>query len=161
MDRHQSLTEEEKPLKASNVVVIYQDLVTWKHAMELWDRISDLLGDQVVRCASWSIEELSTSEATEKAAVIAAQADVIVIAVWASRTLPPGLWAWIDAWLPSRREGDGALIASIGRVERSPSPSDQARQYLQTIAHRARLDFLVQEYLSAQKTPLPLASQRR
>jgi hypothetical protein len=151
-----------KQAPASKVVLVYEDPIAQKRAMELWDRVSQLVGSEAARCSSWSLGELSHSHVLVKAAAAAIQAEVIVVALQAGGNLPPGLKAWVEAWLPFRRQQEGALMAILGLDPQPGASSDQVQSYLRAVARQRGLEFLAQEYLVAMEAapsiPAPLSA---
>jgi hypothetical protein len=75
----------------------------------------------------------------------ALRADVIVVAVRAADGLPLPFYVWVDAWLPHHPQGSAALVALIAMPDNPGARLDRARDYLQTVARRGRLDFLIEE----------------
>lgn len=148
-----------KDLMNENVVLIYQDGVARERAVELWDRVAQLVGKDVARCVAWSIQELSSPEALAKAAAATIHAEVIVVALSAAEKLPPGLGAWIDIWLPQRCRRDGALMAVMGVSGQPAPPSDHAQEYLRATARQGGMEYLLQEH-SAGKASTPGNSRR-
>ena len=132
-------------LKVANV---YQDLKSRAWAENLWNRVVQLSGPDAVLAAAWSIEELNQAQAFQEAVSAATLADVLMVSIHAGEQLPPGLCAWIDAWLPRRQRQDGALIALLGVVAGQPDvPSKQAEEYLRGVARQGRLDFMLHEHV--------------
>jgi hypothetical protein len=77
-----------------------------------------------------------------------------------STTVPPAeLCAWAEAWLARRQARDGLLIAILGRAPLAEAPPTLARDYLVTLARRARLDFLLQDQPFARPPALPLLDE--
>ncbi|MGO8700419.1 MAG: hypothetical protein ACLQVY_22240 [Limisphaerales bacterium] len=126
------------------VTVIYHDEFTRALASQALDRTAQSAGMDTFRCSWWSVANLLNFQVLDDAARAAIAADIIVVAVRAPGELPPGLCAWIDSWLPRRRQGGGVLLAIIGVPEESLSASAEARKFLGAVAHYAQLDFLVQ-----------------
>ncbi len=136
----------ERLSNTANAVLVYQDTVARQRAMGLWDRVTQLVGEKVARCAAWSFAELTDANVLGKAAAAAIQAEVIVVAAHAAHNLPCGLVQWVNAWLHGRRQDEGALIAVICRAAQSDASPDQVEPYLRQVAHETRLDFLLQEH---------------
>jgi hypothetical protein len=127
------------------VVTVYQDPLTRHWARELWERVGQLINGEGVCRQSWKISDLTDPRIFMDAVEAAAEADVLVVAVRDTRELPIGLYVWIDSWIPSRAGPGGALVALIGMPPKPDAQSGRAYQYLESVARKARLDFLPHE----------------
>jgi hypothetical protein len=135
---------------ALNTVAVYQDTRSQEWIRELWDRVTQIMGDQALAHASWSIAELDRPEFLSEAVSAAALADVLVVSIHAGEQLPSRLCGWIDAWLPRRQRQEGALIALMGVSAGQPDASSgKLEKYLRAVAHRGRLDFQLREHITA------------
>ena len=135
-------TEPEPSLK---VVTVYQDPLTRHWATKLWERVGQLISDEVVCHQSWKMSDLTDPRVFMDAVRAAAEADVLVISVRDAGELPINFYVWVDAWVPSRAGPAGALVALIGVPPQPDSQSGRAYQYLETVARKAHLDFLPHE----------------
>ncbi|HWW01097.1 MAG TPA: hypothetical protein VNZ64_15475 [Candidatus Acidoferrum sp.] len=130
---------------ALNVTVVYEDPATRRWASEFCERVAGLVGQDTVRRTWWKIGELSEPAVLAGAVSTALRADVIVVAVRAAEGLPLPFYVWVDAWLPHHRQGAAALVALIAMPDNPGARLDRARDYLQTVARRGCLDFLIEE----------------
>ena len=94
---------------------------------------------------SWNLGDLSSAFVFADAVRAAAEADVLVISVRDAGDLPRLLHAWIDCWLTQGAGRAGTLVALIGVPTKQEALSGRAREYLETVARQAGLDFLPQE----------------
>ena len=139
---------------ALNVTAVYEDIRGREWAMELWRRLSQLMGNDAIANNSWSLVELNRPKVFSEAVSAATLADVLVVSFHAGKQLPAVLCAWIDAWLPRRQRQEGALIALIGVTAGQPdAPSEKVEEYLRAVARRGRLDFLLREHVTAATGP--------
>jgi hypothetical protein len=76
-----------------------------------------------------------------EAAEIAAQADLIIVAIQRVQELPLEVKAWFERWLPARESTEGALVLLQTSEESSTSTISQS-SYLYLLAQRANLDYL-------------------
>ena len=136
---------EDKP--ALNVTMVYEDDMTREWVTEMWDRVSQMAGEENIRVASWSIDSLAWPETLEEAISSAARADVIVIAVPDAERLPIDLCVWIGAWVSRRARRAGALMALIGRPQNRDRQTFSTRDFLQMVALKGGLDFFPQEHV--------------
>ncbi len=137
--------------KALNVVVIYQDQLTRHWAMNLWDRVGQLIDQGGVGCKWWRVGDLTQAGAFAEAAQAAVLADVLVVSVRDGREMPLLLHVWADAWLPRRDGRTGALVAVIGLTATPDVLSGRAHEYLEGVARQAGLDFLPRERILPQE----------
>ena len=141
---------EDKP--ALNVTMVYEDPTSLEWTTEMWDRVTQMAGDENISFASWSIYSLAWPEMLEEAVSSAARADVIVIAVSAAERLPIDLCVWIGAWVSRRAERPGALVALIGLTRKPEFQVFSTRDFLRMVARKGGLDFFPGEHV------LPVAS---
>jgi hypothetical protein len=130
---------------ALNIATVYQDPLTRQWATELWERVGQLVSDEVVWHQSWKISDLMDSRVFTDSVRAASEADVLVVSVRDAGELPIGLYAWIDAWMPSRAGRAGALVALIGVPPEPSAQAGRAHGYLEAVARKAGLDFLPRE----------------
>jgi hypothetical protein len=139
-----------------NVAVFYQDAPTRNWARQLCDRVQTLVGQEHIHSTWWKMGDLREPGVLAGAVSMTMRADVIVVALHASQPLQLSFYLWAEAWLPHRFPATGSLLALID-LPRSPSRhSDEAREYLRTVARQGRLDFLTEE----RRLPLEPALQR-
>jgi hypothetical protein len=139
-----------------NVVIIYQDPLTWYWASELWDRMGRLIDSGGICRKSWKIGDLTQADVFADSVRAAAKAHVLVVAVRDAGQFPMTLSVWMDAWVPNRvGPAGGALVALIGVAPQPDSQSGRAYKYLESVANRAGLDFLPNERKLPQGTFAP------
>lgn len=141
---------EDKP--ALNVTMVYEDPTSLEWITEMWDRVTQMAGDENISFASWSIDSLAWPEMFAEAVSSAAQADVIVIAVSAAERLPIDLCVWIGAWVSRRARRAGALVALISLPRKRGLQALSTRDFMRMVALKGGLDFFPQERV------LPVAS---
>jgi hypothetical protein len=128
-----------------NVAVVYQDTPTRKWATQVCGHVTQVAGKDAVHSTWWDISRLSDPEVFKDAVLMTMVADVILVSINDAEELPIDLCVWIDAWLPRRYVPMGALIALITKPEQPGDQMNHARDYLRTVAHKGRLDFLLRE----------------
>jgi hypothetical protein len=132
---------------ALNVAVTYEDPFAGAWASDLCERVARLVGSKSLARHFWRMEDLTHPQVFPEAIQAAAEADIIIVSVYATEELPLDLYAWIDAWLPRRLQENGVLVALIGAAEAADGKPSHAHEYLRAVARRGRLDFLPQHRL--------------
>ena len=128
-----------------NVTMVYDDSTSLEWTMEMWNRVTQIAGDENISFASWSIDSLAQPELFTEAVLSAAQADVIVIAVSAAERLPVDLCVWIGTWVSRRARRAGALVALIGLPRESAPQAFSTQDFMRLVALKGGLDFFSQE----------------
>ena len=131
--------------RALKMVVVYQDAATRRWARHACDRVQKLVGDENVRCIWWKMGDLETPGVLAGAVSTTMRSDVVVVALHASTPLPLPLCVWAEAWLLHRLPVAGSLLALIDFPASTNHYSDDAREFLRSIARQGHLDFLVLE----------------
>lgn len=133
------------PDYAMNVTVIYEDAPTRRWAGQVYQTVETRLGAKAVRGSWWNLNDLGQPGVLAGAVSKAMRSDMIVISVSGSEGLPLPFYFWVNAWLPHRTGGGGALVALLGAPAVSNAESGRLRGFLRTVARRARMDLLVTE----------------
>jgi hypothetical protein len=133
-----------RPGACVNAVFLYEDATTREWAREAHDRIVKLAGKETIRPTWWRLDNLSAPGILAAAASTAMRADVIVIAVSATDSLPLPFYTWISSWLPNRLRGTGVLAAVVGKTKKASARSARLAKYLREVARAARLEFLTE-----------------
>ncbi len=129
-----------------SIMVVYQDSVTHGWAMQKCRRAMQLVGREYVHCRWWQLDLLSHPQVLQEAIMDAAQADILIVAVYATAQVPPALSEWCEGILAHRNHQEGALVALLGLPEQANSRHCELADYLKTSAAKAGLDFLPQEF---------------
>ncbi len=133
---------------ALNVTVVYDDAQTRKWAGDMYQRLESDLGAKSVRGTWWNLSDLSEPAVLAGAVSKAMRADMIVLAVQSSEGLPLPFYFWVNAWLPHRPVGAGALVALLGQPVHRTTESGRLKKFLRTVAKRARMDLIVTERIA-------------
>lgn len=131
-----------KPGAVVNAVFIYEDSTTREWAREAHDRLVNLAGKEALRPTWWKLDNLRAPGVLAAATSTTMRADVIVVAVAGTETLPLPFYTWISSWLPNRLQGGGVLAALVGKTRQAGARSARIAKYLQEVARAARLEFL-------------------
>jgi hypothetical protein len=133
-----------------NIVGVHEDAVTGEWARQVAHNAIQLLRECSVRSIWWKMGGLSDPGVLRDAAQAATTADVLIVSLRAAAELPFALYQWVKAWLPRRLPLAGTLAVLIGAPEPLGADSFRIGRYLQAVARRGRLEFLVRE----QRLPL-------
>jgi hypothetical protein len=133
-----------KPLE---VIVVYEDKATRLWAGKVCAGFATRPGEDTVRSTWWRLRDLKEPAVLAGAVSKAIRADVIVVATQDYAVFPLAFHVWVSFWLPHRLRRPGALVVLVpAGVASNPSGNRAAQfEYLRAIAHRARLEFLVEE----------------
>jgi hypothetical protein len=131
---------------ALSAAVVYQDGLTREWAMQVCARATNLVGPEYVRTTWWKTKFLNHPRILREAVQATVMADVIMVAVWATRQVPRELSRWSEGWLAQRPLKEGALLALIGRPGQPDGHLSPLREYLRAVADRSHLDFLSHEF---------------
>lgn len=129
-------------------VLAYEDYVTGTRARIALDKVIRGLGDRFAFVRNtWKFTVLDLPYLREIASAEAAEADMVIIAAYEGRDLPPAVHSWLDSWI-SRRNGEGGcLLALLIDYEDQLQPGAPAPvcNYLRSLAAKAKMDYLTQK----------------
>ena len=127
------------------VAVVYQDTATRQWAEQVCGRMAQVAGLEAIHRTEWKVGDLNASRVFSEGAAALAQADLIVVALYAAERLPAAFYLWVNVWLQQRAGHPGALVALLVPPEASVVEARETRRYLSAVAGQGHLDFLVQE----------------
>ena len=127
-----------------NVVIVYEDFETGKHAKRTYDFLVENLGRECqFSNQMWKFDVLSISKLREMAVKDAVQADVIIISSHGGDELPEPVKAWIESWLAER--GTAMALVALFECSQDDWPRTRPiRAYLEGIAGRGGMEFFSQ-----------------
>jgi hypothetical protein len=129
-----------------NVVIVYEDFATGKHARKTYDFLVESLGhDCRFINLMWKFDVLKVAKLRDMAARDAALADIVIVSSHGSHELPAEVGKWIESWLADPGE-TLALVALFDRPEEKSEKMSEIRHYLADVAKRGRMEFLAQPY---------------
>jgi hypothetical protein len=128
-----------------NVAVLYLDSTTHRWAEQVYQKVETTLGTGAVRGTWWNLGDLREPAVMAGAVSKAIRADMILLAVSTSEGLPLPFYFWVNAWLPHREAGAGALVALLGAPLPRTTESGRLKKFLRTVARRTRMELLVTE----------------
>lgn len=128
-----------------SVVAVYENAQVRKMAVEFGDQLVQRFWEECrFDIGWWSFAQLRSSRAAREAAAKAAEANLILMVTRPGTKLPDHVWAWIESWLPSRSEREGALVSLQRPAIAGGAESSGTVLYLRDVAHRAGMDFLTE-----------------
>jgi hypothetical protein len=134
---------------AMEITVVYDEPQTHTWAEDVYQKIQGTLGAQAVRGTWWNVADLAEPGVLAGAVSKAIRSDLIIVAVSCSEGLPLPFYFWVNAWLPHRVNGVGALVALLAAPVHKTAQSGRLKRYLQSVARRARMDWMVGERITA------------
>lgn len=138
---------EEPIFPTCNVLLLYEDLLLGKQAMELLRQLNKRVGDQVaLRFRMWRFDVLALSLTRAAAAANAANADVIVFAARSGLELKPEVKHWIEhEWQPWGDGQDRAFVVLLDNRNGVPSARvELLLEFLRATAARLGTSFIMQ-----------------
>jgi len=142
------LTGLANPEYSIDVTVVYDETNTRKWAVDTYQRLESLVGSRSVRGTWWKLADLREPAVLAGAVSTAIRADMIIVAVQSSEGLPLPFYFWVNAWLPNRQNGSGALVALLGQPVPPTTESGRLKKFLRVVARRAHMDLLLTEKIS-------------
>jgi hypothetical protein len=126
-----------------NVVIVYEDFDTGKHAKETFDFLVSNLGHQCrFSNQMWKFDVLAIPKLREMAAKDALAADIIIISCHGNHNLSSDVKAWINSWL---YEPNNAIALVALFSDANPcGENHNLRAYLAEVANRAHMEFFAQ-----------------
>jgi hypothetical protein len=125
-----------------NVVMVYEDFETGKHAKQTYDYLVRNLGpDCHLTNQMWKFDVLSIPKLREIAIKDATQADIIVVSSRGG-DLPEQVKEWIEGWLALRTNAIALVALFDDAVD--VQHTRLVRAYLAGVAQRAKLEFFAQ-----------------
>jgi len=134
--------------RAMEMTIVYDEAQTRNWAVNVFEKIQSLLDSKAIRATWWNIADLDQPGVLAGAVSRAMRSDLIVVAVSGSEGLPLPFYYWVNAWLPHRVTGTGALVGLLAAPIHKTSQSGRLKRYLQGVARRARMDLMLGERVS-------------
>ena len=132
-----------KEAKHLAILGAYEDSAAGARVYEFCRSLSKFLGQQCeITKVACPFNEFCIPQLRAMAANEATVSDLIIISAHAAESLPAEVKTWIEMWLAQRGSRPKALVALFDAVY--GSNSGPLRAYLQKVAERGRMEFLVQ-----------------
>ena len=127
-----------------NVVIVYEDFETGKHARKTYDYLTHHLGgDCQFSNEMWKFDVLAIPRLREQAVRDVRMADIIIVSCHGGSPLPPEVRSWIDLWL-SEEVNSIALVALFDSPLDASPETQKVRAYLADVAKRGNMEFFAQ-----------------
>ena len=135
-----SLAHELSDRPTLKAVIIYEDRATGIRAKCFYeDLVYELKGKFDLNLDLWSFQVLSIQKIGHSAALVAAQADVVLLSLCGDAELPAEIREWIETWSQLIAGNDPALVLLVDRHQ--TSKTCVAVDYLQGVANKLGIDF--------------------
>ena len=131
-----------------NMTVIYEDAQSRGSAGAIYQKVQSVVGPTSLQGTWWKLGDLRQPGVLAGAVSKAIRSDMIVVSVNQSEGLPLPFYFWVNAWLPHRLPGLGALVALLGAPNSRYTEAGRLKKYLRVVARRARMDLLIAERVS-------------
>ncbi|HLH57312.1 MAG TPA: hypothetical protein VKY92_27280 [Verrucomicrobiae bacterium] len=128
-----------------NMTVLYDDASSRGAATAIYSKVQSVVGFSALKGTWWKLGDLRHAGVLAGAVSKAIRSDMIVICVRQSEAVPLPFYFWVNAWLPHRLPGVGALVAMLESPDPANSEAGRLRKYLRVVARRARMDLLIAE----------------
>ena len=129
--------------KSINAVAAYEDAPTDARVNEFCRTLVRNFGRNCeVTKQMWLLNELRMPQLRAIAANDAAVADIVIIAIHHSESLPAELKDWIETWLARKGKHPPVLLALLDPAHQGDSSS--LRVYLEGVAKKERLELITQ-----------------
>ena len=132
------------------ILIVYEPWMAYEalgiavRPYELSERLAGVLNSRCeTDCDLWTFELLRQPRLRDWAATEAAGANMIIIAARGDKELPDHVKAWIESWLPKRREGLGILVGILGE-DAEPSGETRLCACLRQMAEKGHMRFFCQ-----------------
>jgi len=112
-------------------VIIYDDFDSAAHATALLERVAQR-ADETIKwdIKPWRLDVLKQPALAALTVAVAANADMIVLALQPTPLAPPELLDWLKNWAERRQIEDAAVLAlPSGKTETPPEPWDELKAF--------------------------------
>ncbi len=134
------------------VLLIYEDLASGKRGMETYHYLVALLGDEYeFSCNLWNFHLLQVADLCGRAAVEAAESDIIIVSINHEQNLPDALKEWTNLWLELDRKPSQALVAVAAPEHKDSEESTVKTAFLRDVASRGGLGFFSPRFVPSLK----------
>jgi len=131
-------------IPALKIVIAYEDFAVALRAREMAGRLVTQLNPGIgITHQVWRFDLLRNAELKEAAVQDAVAADMIILSAHGTAPLPAHVTAWIESWLPQKRNRPAAFVALLDQVEELPGDSSSPCHSLRQIAEAAGMDFFL------------------
>jgi len=144
-----------QPRQTWRVAIVYQDPTSLASAKQVTDLLAQHVPAQDIHRATWNINLLTDSAVYSQSIPSIAKADLIVVALHETNSLPPEFYLWTNLWLDVRSRRPGALVALLDASQGHTPGFLETRSYLHAVAGQGGLDIILKEYTGMPKSRSP------
>jgi len=139
------------------VLIVYQTFEYGSRARVVVERLANQIQlTAQIECDGWNFSWLDQPRFWDRAAREAAAADIIIVSAQSAKELPAHVKAWLQVWMPRKKNSSSALIAMFDDQQ----SSQPLHTYLSEMAVERGRDLFWQNYSPAAAFP-PTAPERR
>lgn len=125
------------------IVVLYDDNSSRDAAIRLCNSLEKAFHSELDFHITWCrFKYFKDPAVASEAAELAADANLLLVAIQCADDLPLEVKAWFERWLPNRELSDGALVLLNTSGLPSPPPTIPHTSYLYLLAQRGNLDYI-------------------
>lgn len=138
----QALHSHWDPKYPFDLVIVYEDTTTRNRAVALYDHIAQsLVDDYDFKSSWWSYSEFANQAALDKAADMAGNANMVILALRSHSDPDPRLQQWMDAWLERKGTQKCAMVTLIAGFRPGQTEACPLQRQLHSIARSGQMDF--------------------
>jgi hypothetical protein len=131
------------PKPTFNIFIACEDQSALLQAWRVRDQVESLCGQEAnVSSVYWSFALFRNEQLRARAAVEAAEADMVVVAFGGGDELPPHVRAWVETWPARPQPGHAVLVALVCAGQETRMQSQRRVQLFRQVAAERGLDFL-------------------
>ncbi|MBI4664329.1 MAG: hypothetical protein HY735_36495 [Verrucomicrobia bacterium] len=132
-----------EPSRTLRILVAYDGFESGLRALQLYQRMSRNFDHEFFFDVDfWRFEILIRPSFGEEAALQAAQADIVIIAVDGTCSLPFEVQIWIEKWVRKKTGQQSAFVYLPANPCQGTQGSTYLRAYLRGVAVRGNMDFI-------------------
>jgi len=137
-------TNAEEAINPLSVVLMYEDRDAQARALNLYAHlVIEVAKDVPLEFSWWAMAALQSSQHTTAARDAVLLADMVIVAARPAADWPQAFKTWIDSWIFPKQKKLSALGALFLPTATGTSSLNGRQVYLQYIAAKLELDFLI------------------
>lgn len=136
--------------RSFRILIAYDTPINALEAMRLADGMVGQLGEEFeIHRDLWRFDILTLPEIRDDAVRETLDADLVVIAADAERSLPVPVKDWLTAWAARCVPGDGILVALLNVRLAMPAQAGELRFFLRSYADQTGIELFCREFIKS------------